>query len=350
MIIRVLKKIGRKISELENKYRIIIKAKKYYKIPFSRRIFSYFHGFQSDEYVQYGLDKHDYREYITEYERIKTRNVNGDYKFIMDNKLVYNEVFGKYIKVPEIFIWIKNGIVYPLSSETDDVESLLKKEKVLVIKPIDSGGGVGVHIFKYENESIYCDEENISEEKFYAVIKSYNNAIITEFILQGEFGKSLFEKTVNTIRIVVAKGKNDLDYKVLAAVQRVGREASIPVDNLCNGGLCCVVDLETGRLSKGISNVNKDGSALVPFANHPDTSAQLEGRYIPEWESIKEQVLTVSRKFPYINFFAWDIVITDDGLVAIEVNASSGLRMFQLEKGIRKTEFGEIYKSYGIIK
>lgn len=349
MIVRVAKKIGRKFFEIENKYRIIVKAKKCYKMPFMQRVFCYLHGFQSDEYVQYGLDRNDYREYITEYERIQTRNVNGDYKFIMDNKLVYNEVFGKYIKVPEIFIWIKNGKNYSISS-SDDVLSLLKKEKVLVIKPIDAGGGTGVHIFRYHDENVYCDEKNISNEEFFSIIKSYNQAIITEFIVQGEFGKSLFDKTVNTIRIVVAKGKDDVDYKILAAVQRVGREASIPVDNLCNGGLCCVVDLETGRLSKGISYVNKDGSPLIPYANHPDTGIQLEGKCIPEWNTIKQQILEVSRRFPYINFFAWDIVITDEGLVAIEVNASSSLQMFQLESGIRNTEFGNIYKSYGVIK
>jgi len=350
MIARALKKVYGKVSKFKNKFNIVVRAKRYYKIPLSKRIFCYIHGFQSDEYTQYALDRNDYREYITEYERLQSRNINSDYKMIMDNKLIYNEVFGKYIKVPEIFMWIKQGIAYPIQWKNNEVLELLKGKQRLVIKPIGAGGGVGVHILKYEHENIYCDGKEVTYAEIEKLVKSYNQAIITEFIVQGEFGNDLFDKTVNTIRIVVAKSKNETEYRIIAAVQRIGREASIPVDNLCNGGLCCAVDLESGRLSKGTSYVNKDGSAPIPYAKHPDTGVQLEGKYIPDWDSVKEQILNVSRRFPYINFFAWDVVITEDGLCALEVNASSGLCMFQLEHGIRNTAFGDIYKSYGIIK
>ncbi len=347
---QILRQIYRIKKELSNRYNIIVKAERYYKVPLLKRLFCYLHGLKSDEYVQYNLEKNDYREYITEYERLKTREVNEQYKFVMDNKLIYNEVFGKYIKVPDIYFWIKAGKCFKISASEDFVTDLIQNIKIAVIKPIDAGGGVGVHILTFENDVYYCDGEKTDVSKIDKLIKSYREAIVTEYIYQADFWKSLFDKTTNTMRIVIGKKKHDAEFKVLAAVQRIGRNSSIPVDNLCNGGLCSTIELKTGVLGKAASYVNKDGSDIIRYSYHPDTNEQIEGKKIPNWDNILLKLLDVCNMFPYINFFAWDIVITDDLMCAIEVNASSGLEMFQLENGIRNTEFGEIYKSYNIIK
>ena len=174
--------------------------------------------------------------------------------------------------------------------------------------------------------------------------------MLSEFIYQGEWGKSLYERTVNTTRVVVARKKGDTEYKVLAAVQRIGREASFPVDNADSGGLIAEIEMETGILNHAASRVNKDGSPMIFYDNHPDTGAQIKGRQIPGWDGIKKYLINTAYKHPYINFFAWDIVIMDDKICALEVNASSGLKLYQLHKGIRNTEYGEFYRSYGIIK
>lgn len=41
---------------------------------------------------------------------------------------------------------------------------------------------------------------------------------------------------------------------------------------------------------------------------------------IDNWDNIKQQVLKYQQAFPYIKAAGWDIAITDDGPVVIEVN------------------------------
>ena len=45
-----------------------------------------------------------------------------------------------------------------------------------------------------------------------------------------------------------------------------------------------------------------------------------------------------------------NVLLTDDGFCIIEGNASSGCGIFQMEHGVRNSELGDIYRSYGVIK
>ena len=89
---------------------------------------------------------------------------------------------------------------------------------------------------------------------------------------------------------------------------------------------------------------------MVPFKNHPDTGMPLKGLKIPNWSSLVSEIVDLTNKLPYLNFVAWDILLTDDGYCVIEGNASSGCGLFQVEHGVRNSKLGEIYRSYGIIR
>lgn len=67
-------------------------------------------------------------------------------------------------------------------------------------------------------------------------------------------------------------------------------------------------------------------------------------------EKIKKEIINVANKFPYLNFIAWDVVVTDNGLYVLEANASSSLELFQIFKPLKNTELWEFYKYYNIIK
>jgi hypothetical protein len=56
------------------------------------------------------------------------------------------------------------------------------------------------------------------------------------------------------------------------------------------------------------------------ITHHPDSGALLEGVKIDDWENIVAQVLHFQECFPYVKAAGWDIAITDDGPVVIEVN------------------------------
>ena len=84
---------------------------------------------------------------------------------------------------------------------------------------------------------------------------------------------------------------------------------------------------------------------------HPDSQAPIEGAVIPNWDGLKEEILELANKMPYMHFIAWDILITDSGeMCIIEANTSSGVNIIQLWGGQRNKELGDFYRHHGVIK
>ena len=61
-------------------------------------------------------------------------------------------------------------------------------------------------------------------------------------------------------------------------------------------------------------------------------------------------MLALARKFPFMNFIAWDILLTDEGICIIEANTSSGVNIIQLWGPQRNGELGDFYRAHGVIK
>lgn len=310
-------------------------------------------GFTVNEYVWFKLGHNDYKDYISELERMKSREINGKYKIILDDKLVFEEVFQKYVRVPRNYAWVNNGTIYPLHNEqipNDNIVPFLHKVGKSILKWTDRGGGLGTYFFDAQQGEIWVNGENYSEDQITNIFKRNGSAILCEFIEQSDFSASLFPYATNTMRVVCAKKKGESNYEVIDAVQRIGCTASIPVDNAHNGGLACRIDLETGKLGYGIARLGKKENRMIPYTKHPDTGEEFYGKVIPDWEGIKNQMIDLTGKIPYLNFVAWDVLLTKDGLCIIEGNASTGCRIFQMESGIRDGKIADIYRSYNIIK
>ncbi|MGI6657910.1 MAG: sugar-transfer associated ATP-grasp domain-containing protein [Dethiobacteraceae bacterium] len=97
------------------------------------------------------------------------------------------------------------------------------------------------------------------------------------------------------------------------------------MDNARKEALVTTVDLKTGILGKAKTYYDK-----TLYSKHPDSGAQIEGVKIPNWHSVKAKLLDVAVKFPYIDFIAWDVVITKDGFSVIEGQCFTSLDLFQM--------------------
>ncbi len=99
---------------------------------------------------------------------------------------------------------------------------------------------------------------------------------------------------------------------------KIGR-AGRCVDNAGGGGNVDVcVDVATGEIRYAIQF---DGWHHVQDIDcHPDSGSPLNGVVIDNWESIKAEVIRFQQAFPYCKVAGWDIAITDEGPVVIEVN------------------------------
>ncbi|MGN0073618.1 MAG: sugar-transfer associated ATP-grasp domain-containing protein, partial [Coriobacteriales bacterium] len=79
------------------------------------------------------------------------------------------------------------------------------------------------------------------------------------------------------------------------------------------------VDIETGRYgsAKILDGVNQGN--LVPCSIHPDTGVAIEG-VLPNWELAKEQILGIAAAIPQLEYFGFDVAITEDGIKLPEIN------------------------------
>ena len=59
---------------------------------------------------------------------------------------------------------------------------------------------------------------------------------------------------------------------------------------------------------------------VMDIEKHPDSGAQIAGVKINNWEEIVKEVLHFQECFPFIKAAGWDIALTDDGPVVIEIN------------------------------
>lgn len=332
---------------------IVLESKTDFKVPFWTKIKYALKTFTPNEYIWYKLKENDYKEYISDFERIKSREINEEYKIILDNKLLFEEIFRNYVKVPENYAWVSDKNIYGLHKNNinnDNIITFLKNNKVSVLKWERGYEGKGTFVIEFKDNKFIINGEQKTEEEVKILFDNCSKAILTEYMTQSKFGQELYPHSANTIRIVCAKKAGERNCHIIDAVQRIGNEYSKPVDNFCAGGFVSCIDIETGALGSIVAKYGEMERRMVEFDCHPDTNLPIKGKVIPNWAEIKKEVEDLTNKFPYLNFVAWDVLLTEKGICIIEGNASSSCDLFQMRQGVRNKELGEIYKSYNIIK
>lgn len=352
----MLKKCYRRLKKWKDWYERVWKAENTFHVPLAKRLKYALMGFTANEFVWFDLEKHDAHDYISEYERINSREINGVYKAILDSKILFEEIFRHYVRVPAVYAWISDGIVYGLHGyevDNSNLADFIRELGTAVLKQETGAEGKGTYIIAGQagERAFSINGAAASEQELLKLLGQDGQAILCEYMRQSEFENSLYPDAANTLRIVCGKKRGETETHVIKAVQRIGNDASRPVDNVSAGAIACPVDLETGRLGMGC--IPKSHERLGEgrfFARHPDTGCMLEGKIIPDWERLKREITALTNRFPYLNYIAWDILLTEEGFCVIEANASSGCMMFQVEHGVRNEEIGAIYRSYGVIE
>ncbi len=115
-----------------------------------------------------------------------------------------------------------------------------------------------------------------------------------------------------------------------------------PADNFWRrGNMIGAIDLRTGQIARVVRGTGAD-LAVNPV--HPDTGRAIIGTAIPEWDSLAALVEDTSRLLPAIRTQSWDIAVTDEGPIPLEVNFGGDLNLAQLASGAGVLD--EAYKSH----
>ena len=325
-------------------------VKNKFKVTFFTKLkCNFLGGYLADQYVLYDLEHYQTRDFLSEFDWYRSRYINDPFSFAFNNKIICSEILKQYIKTPyNYYLKNKGALVNFKNGDLADEEDLLnclKLEKSLFLKPIALGKGEGVHLLEYIDKQIYVDGNNVSKDKFYEFLKGKQDFFVCEYIVQHTYASTLYPKTTNTIRLVTIRDIKTNRFKVIYAVQRIGRHSTVPVDNGSKGALISKIDLNSGRLSAARCLTD-----LKEYAFHPDIKSQIKDIEIPHWEMIKNQTVKLCNKFPYMNIIAWDVVLTNNGVCVIEANSSTGVNILQLWGGQRNEELGAFFQYHGVIK
>ncbi|MGN0658325.1 MAG: sugar-transfer associated ATP-grasp domain-containing protein [Emergencia sp.] len=328
----------------------IVFVRNHFKCSFIKKLRANFGGgYLADQWMLYDFDHNDRHEYLSEFDWYRSRYINEPFDFLLNNKIAAAEILKQYVRVPESYMIKNKGFLTSFDSEHMEYEAavdLLKEKRKLFIKPYGVGKGNGVNILIYRNGKIFVDEEEYTKEDFISFLKKRDNWFISEAMGQHKYSSDIYDKTVNTIRFITLRDIHTHQFKTFFAVQRIGTAETIPVDNGSRGGLVAKIDLETGVLSEARCLHNSNS-----YKVHPDSGAPIEGAAVPGWEGIKEQMIALANKMPYMHFIAWDILVLEDGSICvIEANTSSGVNIIQLWGGQRNGELGEFYRYHKVIR
>ena len=234
----------------------------------------------------------------------KLYNTNPHILKIFMNKDLFCKNFEEFLGRP----WMST-----VNMDYDEFVEKFAAEKKLIYKPLASSGGHGVEVFKY-------DETNIRE--VYDKLIALPEGIIEGYLIQHPEMQKLSLNSVNTIRVVTIQTFDDVPgveknkvHFVYAGV-RMGQGSSV-VDNLHSGGMIAGINIDTGVVeTNGVNFAHKE------FVQHPDTGVTIKGFQIPCFDEVKALISKAGSTFP--GYLGWDVAITVDGPVIVELNTHPG--------------------------
>lgn len=309
-------------------------------------------GFLSDAYYYYDSPLKRKGLYLTDVQQSLAWGINPiDKRDILNDKIAFDQHFSQYIPTPQTLATVKQGQIAPVNnhiSNLDDLHTYLIDNGAVVMKAQSGAGGYGILVIKYKDKCFYLNDKIIEFTHIKDLIAELDNYFISEYLIQSDFSKELFPKTVNTIRILTMIDPKTKEPFIPVAVQRVGTEHSIPTDNWQQGAMSVKVNLDTGALENAIY-FPQDGKAQSK-SHHPDTGQPLTGKVIPNWPTIKEVILKAASENDFLHYIGWDVVVTEDGIKVLEANNGSGVIIYQVHEPLLKDErVRAFYKYHNII-
>ncbi len=284
-------------------------------------------GISAREYLNYKylLKNKDFKESFLSYGEAEkywlVLNPNKYAAIARDKYLSHLTLEKANIPMPMLY-------AYYNSEANHDYRSICKQLKErdvqqCVVKPAgDSAHGEGVFVCRsilYDEQDCFLEKSNGEKISLKQLLDNskYTPLLFEERITQTEQISKINPSSVNTVRFMTALYPNK-EVKVIATFMKIGRKGS-DVDNAGGGGnVDCAIDVNSGSCYNTLQfNSFAD---IKHVKNHPDTNTTIEGLIIDNWSNIVEQVKGYQSRIPYLKMIGWDVALTDEGPVIIEIN------------------------------
>ncbi len=245
-------------------------------------------------------------------------------------------------------VGILNG--EPIKSTEKELSSFFYGSKFpIAMKPINGANGTGFDIvdnYNLENKILVLRQKGeLSLKSFKSYLfkdkKGTDGFIFQEYINQHPELNSFFSNSVNSLRVVTHM-ENNCNFSVDCALMKFGAGKSITDNNNEDGRIFAFMDITNGFLRKGFTG----SFSQFPIDQHPDSKLQISGYRIPFWKECLELAITAHSHLPFLRHIGWDIAISIDGPLIIELNSLLAISIYQ--KGgndlVGTTAFGKAFR------
>lgn len=297
-------------------------------------------------YFSYGLDikgfrdKDDYLDdnwFLWKCAMLNTVLSDHDYTCILRDKDLFATLLTEWgFNTPHTIACVK-------SKDDADVvaEQLFAEPGNYFCKPLDGqcGGGIFKLIVKADYVEIDGQEMPLTEAKNWVKEQFAKDAyLIQSLVVQHPEISRIYDKSINTIRLVTLYDKKQDEIVPLSAVLRIGAHGNV-VDNWAKGGLAVGIDMKNGMLKKYA--FYKQGCGTKTLA-HPDSKVAFDGFVLPFFEEAMQQARDLHYRLRPLAVIGWDIAITLDGPLFIEGNDNMEISINQETNGGLKKQFDKI--------
>lgn len=181
-------------------------------------------------------------------------------------------------------------------------------------------GSDNTHVMLEQSDPITFDKlfDDVIGERTY-LLQSFvkNHATISGF--------SNYLATVRTVNLV----KSDSVSTPFCMV-KIPSSTNIADNFWRDGNIIADVDPESGVIRRAIRG---KGINIEELDRHPETGGKLVGLELPYWNELRRVNLTCARLFAPLRYHTFDIALTQDGPVFIEVNTGGSFELPQLATG-----------------
>lgn len=305
-------------------------------VSLPKKIWAWKRGFVSYHTYQYGLTEENYSNYLSDFDYYWLNRINGSYQGWVNDKTTYRYIMEPFKEcIPEYYFSCfryNNGDssmhFAPMPDCPEHIEGnfkgfiqLLREKGKLAVKPSAGTHGDGFYCMSYEDGEFYANGEKHTEDEILKLMNERKSFyVVTEYLEMHDFLKAIYPKSVNTIRVMVIN-KNGHDPKIMQTYMRIGSSTTGFTDNVGYGGICVMVDKETGELSEP-QTISEHIYYDCP--NHPDTGTPIKG-FLPHWDILREKVLAIARTMPELEYLGFDVTISPDGIQVLEINIHQDL-------------------------
>ncbi len=258
---------------------------------------------------------------------------------IVEDKIVMDILF-KGMDFPRSNVIVKKSSSYLFNSlgkilTFQTFEELLKKSvcNKLFIKPANGRGGNGILVAKKQGNIFYIKDD---EFNYNYLSKLQGDYVIEEAIIQHDEITAVYPHSVNTLRVITKRDTAGL-IEIVAVTLRMGSKGR-EIDNTSAGGLVIGINIVDGCSLKKYATHEY---GLEKFYEHPDSGYKFEQLKIPNWLENKKKLIELANKNIIMNLVGWDIALTNDGILVIEINTLFGIDGLQSALGGLENKFSE---------